>query len=51
MKVTWNYTPPTNGGGDTFTSIKKGSKATLKIVQDEKNGFVKGAIYTERTGH
>ena len=40
MKVTWNYTPPTNGG-DTFTSIKKGSKATLKIVQDEKNGFVK----------
>lgn len=28
MKVTWNYTPP-KGGGDTFTSIKKGSKATL----------------------
>ena len=40
IKVTWHYTPPTNGG-DTFTSIKKGSKATLKIVQDEKNGFVK----------
>lgn len=35
IKVTWHYTPPTNGG-DTFTSIKKGSKATLKIVQDEK---------------
>ncbi len=25
MKVTWNYTPPTNGG-DTFTSIKKVAK-------------------------
>ena len=34
------YCHPANGG-DTFTSIKKGSKATLKIVQDEKNGFVK----------
>ncbi len=40
MKVIWNYTPPTNGG-DTFTSIKKGSKATLKTVQDKKNGFAK----------
>ncbi len=29
IKVIWNYAPPTNGG-DTFTSIKKGSKATLK---------------------
>lgn len=40
MKVTWNYAPPAHGG-DTFTSIKKGSKATLKIVQNEKNEFVK----------
>ena len=40
MKVIWNYTPPTNGG-DTFTSIKKGSKATLKIVQNKENGFIK----------
>ncbi len=40
MKVTWNYMPPVHGG-DTFTSIKKGSKATLKIVQNEKSGFVK----------
>lgn len=50
IKVTWHYTPPTNGG-DTFTSIKKGSKATLKIVQDEKKWICKRAIYTERTGH
>ena len=40
MKVIWNYTPPTNGG-DTFTSIKKGSTATLKIVQNKENGFIK----------
>ena len=40
MKVTWIFMPPVHGG-DTFTSIKKGSKATLKIVQNEKNGFVK----------
>ena len=40
MKVTWNYMPPIHGG-DTFTSIKKGSKATLKIIQNKKNGFVK----------
>ena len=40
MKVIWNYTLPTNGG-DTFTSIKKGSKATLKIVQNKENGFIK----------
>lgn len=40
MKVIWNYAPPTNGG-DTFTSIKKGTKATLKTVQNKKNGFIK----------
>lgn len=40
MKVIWNYAPPA-GGGDTFTSVKKGSKATLKIVQDQESGFTK----------
>lgn len=40
IKVIWNYAPPTNGG-DTFTSIKKGTKATLKTVQNKKNGFTK----------
>ena len=40
MKVIWNYTPPSDGG-DTFTSLKKGSKATLKTIQDKESGFVK----------
>lgn len=40
MKVIWNYAPPSDGG-DTFTSVKKGSKATLKTVQDKESGFVK----------
>lgn len=40
MKVTWNYTPPSNSG-DTFTSVKRGSKATLKTIQDKESGFVK----------
>ena len=46
MKVTWNYAPPTNGG-DTFASIKKGSKATLRIVQNQKNSFIK-QLYIEK---
>lgn len=46
MKVTWNYTPPRNGG-DTFTSVKKGSKATLKTIQNKENGFTK-QLYIER---
>ena len=40
MKVIWNYTPPSDGG-DTFTSLKKGSKATLKTIQDKESGFMK----------
>ena len=47
MKVTWNYTPP-KGGGDTFTSIKKGSKATLKTIQDKESGFVK-QLYIQKS--
>ena len=46
MKVIWNYTPPSDGG-DTFTSLKKGSKATLKTIQDKESGFVK-QLYIQR---
>lgn len=46
MKVIWNYTPPSDGG-DTFASIKKGSKATLKTIQDKESGFVK-QLYIQR---
>lgn len=40
MKVSWNYAPPASGG-DTFTSIKKGSKATLEIIQNKSNNFIR----------
>ena len=46
MKLIWNYTA-SGDGGDTFTSIKKGSKATLKIIQDKENAFVK-QLYIQR---
>lgn len=40
FKVLWNYEAP-SGGGDTFTSVIKGTKAILKTIQDRKHGFVK----------
>ena len=41
MKVTWNYTATQFMEEIRLLLSKKGSKATLKIVQNEKNGFVK----------
>lgn len=49
MKVTWNYAPPQNGG-DTFSSIKKGSKATLEIVQNKENKFIKQLYVRKAAG-
>lgn len=46
LKVMWNYVAPA-GGGDTFTSIVKGSKATLTTVQDKEHNFVK-QLYIEK---
>ncbi|MBQ7296931.1 MAG: Gfo/Idh/MocA family oxidoreductase [Alistipes sp.] len=40
MRVIWNYQAPA-GSGDTFSSVKRGSKATLRTVQDASTGFVK----------
>jgi predicted dehydrogenase len=40
IKVIWNFTPPV-GGDDTFSSLKKGTKATLKIVQNKESHFVR----------
>lgn len=47
MEVNWNYAPPSDGG-DTFTSAKKGSKATLRITQNKENDFVK-QLYIQKT--
>lgn len=40
LKVLWNYIAP-QGGGDTFTSTVRGTKATLLTVQDKEHNFVK----------
>lgn len=40
LKVIWNYQAP-EGGGDTFRSVVKGTKAILKTVQDKEQDFVK----------
>lgn len=45
LKVLWNYIAP-QGGGDTFSSVVKGSKATLTTVQDKSTNFVK-QLYIE----
>ncbi len=46
MRVIWNYQAPA-GSGDTFSSVKRGSKATLRTVQDPSTGFVK-ELYVEK---
>jgi predicted dehydrogenase len=46
LKVTWNYEAP-EGGGDTFTSVVKGTQAILKTVQDKEQNFVK-QLYVQK---
>lgn len=38
LKVTWNFRPP-EGGGDLFSSVKKGTHATLFLKQDARTHF------------
>lgn len=40
LNVIWNYQAP-EGSGDTFMSVIKGTKATLKTIQDKDHNFVK----------
>ena len=47
LKVIWNYQAP-EGGGDTFTSVVKGTKTTLKTIQNKEQGFVK-QLYVQKT--
>lgn len=46
VKVLWNYVAP-QGGGDTFASTVRGSKAILSTVQDKQHNFVK-QLYVEK---
>ena len=45
MKVVWNFVAP-QGSGDTSTSVKKGTKATVMQLQNVDNGYVK-TLYVE----
>ncbi len=45
MKVVWNFVAP-EGSGDTSTSIKRGTKAIVKQLQNADIGYVKG-LYVE----
>lgn len=40
ISVKWNYEAP-EGGGDSFYSIKRGTKATLNIIQSSLTGFTR----------
>lgn len=40
LSVKWNYEAP-EGEGDTFYSVKRGTRATLNIVQNSTTGFTR----------
>jgi predicted dehydrogenase len=46
LQVMWNYQAP-EGGGDTFISTLKGTKAILKTVQNKEQNFVK-QLYAQK---
>jgi len=46
LKVRWDYQAP-KGGGDTFASTLKGTKAVLKTVQNKEQNFVK-QLYVQK---
>lgn len=46
LKVIWNYQAP-EGGGDTFMSVIKGSKAILKTRQGKEQNFIK-QLYVQK---
>jgi predicted dehydrogenase len=47
VKVSWNYVAP-EGGGDTFSQVIKGKKATVRILQEESTSY-KRVMYVETT--
>ena len=46
LKVIWNYKAP-QGSGDTFSAMMKGTKASLKTIQDKSTNFTK-QLYIEK---
>ena len=51
VKVLWNYEAP-EGGGDSYSSFVKGTKASFKTVQDKFHNYIKELyiclLYTSR---
>ena len=47
VKVLWNFQAPA-GGGDTFSSVIKGSKAVLSILQNKQQNYTK-QLYIQKT--
>ncbi len=47
IKVQWDFQAP-EGGGDTFGSVIKGTKAVLKTRQDKQQNYVK-QLYIQKT--
>lgn len=39
LQVRWNYEAPA-GAGDTHTSIIRGTRAVIEVIQDENTGFI-----------
>ena len=46
LKVSWNYKAP-EGSGDTFSAMMKGTKASLKTLQNKSTNFSK-QLYIEK---
>ncbi|MDD3728087.1 MAG: putative oxidoreductase C-terminal domain-containing protein [Dysgonamonadaceae bacterium] len=46
LKVIWNYKAP-EGSGDTFSATMKGTKASLKTIQNKSTNFTK-QLYVEK---
>jgi predicted dehydrogenase len=48
LRTLWEFEPPA-GGADTFTSVFRGTKATLTILQGAEQNFVP-ALFVEKCG-
>ncbi len=49
VKVLWNYEAP-EGGGDSYSSLVKGTKASFKTVQDKFHNYIKELYIVKEKG-
>ena len=50
FEVQWNFVAP-QGSGDTFTATYRGTKGTVRVVQDASTGFVKELYIDDNHGN